>query len=132
LINNKSKQPDNTELYIWKDFSDGVRKLLKIKKMKQSDLIWQSNLTRSKINRICRNYNDNGYEFEQPSIKDFIAICVGFGLTPEEKDKLYNVTYREMESLDEILEKRMNIVSAEDFLNKRGCTLWEKQKRNEK
>ena len=132
MIDNTSKQPENIELDIWKNFSDGVRKLLKMKNMKQIDLIEKSNLTRSTVNRICRNYNDNDYEYEQPNHKVFIAVCVGFRLTPDEKDKLYKVTYPEMESLNEVLEKSMDIVSAEDFLNERGCTLWEKQKREEK
>ena len=132
MVTGLPKQPDNNKICVWESFSDGVRKLLKIKKMKQSDLVGQSNLTRSTVNRICRNSNDNDYEYEQPNTKVFIAVCVGLKLTPAEKDKLYAVAYPEMALLDEVLEKHMDIVSAEDFLNDHGCSIWEKQKKDRK
>ena len=132
MVTGLPKQPDNNKICVWESFSDGVRKLLKNKKMKQSDLVGQSNLTRSTVNRICRNSNDNDYEYEQPNTKVFIVVCVGLRLTPAEKDKLYAVAYPEMALLDEILEKRMDIVSTEDFLNDHGCSIWEKQKKDRK
>jgi len=116
LINKKSKQPDNTELYIWKNFSDGVRKLLKIKNMKQNDLIKQSCLTRTTVNRICRNSNDNGYKYKPPKHTVFMAICIGLKLNPDEAKKLYYAAYPEMAYLENFINNRISIAEANEIL----------------
>jgi len=115
LIDNKSKQPDNSESYVWKNFSDGVKKLLKIKRMKQIDLEAVTNLSLTTISRICRNTNGRGGEYKADT-DDFKEVCLGLELTHEEKDKLFKVTFPEIEFLDYFIDKRMSAASANLYI----------------
>ena len=128
MVNSNSNQPDNHNIKDYTDFSEGVKYYLKIKKMKQSDLIRQSDLSRATINRICRNSNDNGHKYF-PAIRDFLAISIGLELNNDEADKLFRVAFPEFLLLKEILNEHMTIVKANILLYENGLPLLEKRKR---
>ncbi|MCL2773616.1 MAG: helix-turn-helix transcriptional regulator [Oscillospiraceae bacterium] len=125
MIDNTSKQPENNNLYVWKNFSDGVGKLLHIKGMKQADLIKITKLPKTTIDRICGNNNGRGKKYE-PKLKIYRAICVAFGLNREEAKKLYYAAYPAMKHLGDILDKGMSIEQAEIYLShEQDCDFWE-------
>ena len=127
MINNKSNQPDNN-IENYNNFSDGVKYYLKIKEMKQSDLIKESGLPRATINRICRNTNDKGRAYF-PTIQVFMAISIGLGLNVDEADKLFYVAFPEILLLREILNYHMTIIRANILLYENGRPLLKKRKR---
>ena len=83
--------------------------------MTQKDLIEKSDIPRTTINRICRNKNDKGDGYK-PTPRTVAALCVALGLTKAEKNDLFEIAFPEMYLLDEILDRKMDMVAANQFL----------------
>ena len=122
MINNLSNQSQITNEKNYKDFSTIVNEHLKIKGMKQTDLMKSSYLSKTTISRICRNSNDKGAAY-LPTLSVVMAISIGLNLTRAEADKLFYAAFPEMEFWGEFLDKRMDIDQANEILYDNGLSL---------
>ena len=103
-------------------FSTAVNRYLDKKGMTQADLMARGNLSRTTVGRICRNKNDKDGSYT-PTRRMVMTVCVALGLNKAEKDEIMRIDFPEEEVWDEIIEKRMNLSDANDFLKKREMKL---------
>ncbi len=100
-------------------FSDAVNMYLYKKQMTQKNLVEKGNLTRTTVARICRNTNDKG-DVYKPTHRTVMTICVALGLDKSEKDELFKIAFPEEQYWEEIIEKKMDLSAANDFLIEKG------------
>ena len=99
-----------------KDFSTLVKYHLKTKKITQVQLSEDIGLSRSTMNRICRNSNDKG-SFFKPELDVVYAISFGLKLTSIEAEELFNAAFLvRHNAIKESLDKKMSLADANIIL----------------
>ncbi len=116
-VSDKSEKTKN-----YKHFSDAVKKLLKEKVKKQSDLVNESCLSKTTVSRICRNSNDKGSTY-LPTIQIVMAVCVGLKLTRTQARELLFCAYPEMELWGDFLDNHLTIDQSNEILDYYGFPL---------
>ncbi|MCI9414530.1 MAG: helix-turn-helix transcriptional regulator [Clostridiales bacterium] len=105
-----------------RNFSDSVKRYLKMKGMTQSDLAKKSLLTKTTISRICRNSNDKGSSYI-PTQRTVISVSLGLGLTLDEAKELSYDAFPERMLYVCFLEKSMTVLQANEILYEKGLPL---------
>jgi hypothetical protein len=88
---------------------------MRIKKLKQKDLVDSSYLSIITIKRICRDWNDKG-GFYKPSRSVVAAISIGLKLTPAEAEELKYIAFPEEKIWEEGIRRRLPIYEVNDLL----------------
>ena len=98
------------------NLSEAVKRLLKEKRMKQSELAKKSGLSKYVISRIVNNTNGRGGEYK-PSDNVIMMLAVGFQLSSvEATEQLFYAAYPEKEFWPLFLDKGMNIIDINTML----------------
>lgn len=99
--------------------NDAMRK----KHMTQADLIEASLLSRTTINRICRNSNDKESTY-QASLPVVQALSIGLKLTRAETLEMLYTAFPEMELWGAFLDQHICIDEVNLRLDEAGLPLW--------
>lgn len=114
---------EKLEYAIRKSFSKVVCEVMAKKKMSQADLGRASMLSRTTINRLCRDSNDKKSTY-QPTLPVVCSVCIGLKLDREEATDLLLSAFPELELLGIFLDRHFDIYDVNDALYVNGLPLW--------
>jgi hypothetical protein len=110
-------QPQTERKY--ESFSKAVIRLLKENGKELTDLRKLSLLSKPTVSRIRRDTNDKGSNY-QPTQAVVMAVCVGLKLNRAQAAELMFTAFPEMALWGEILDRRLDIMDANEMLDDVG------------
>ena len=105
------------------NISDFVKYHMKIKGIKQSDLVKHSGLPKTTISRIYRNSNDKGSTYYTKNVGTLMPLSIALRLTPGERDEMLLVAMPELGYWNEFLEEEYDLSECNEVLYDNGLPL---------
>ncbi len=96
-------------------FSKEVRRLMKKKGVKPSDLVNRGHFTRTTISRLCRNSNDKGGDYPL-SLQDITNLKTALKLTSDEAFDLLFIAFPDVKFNITVIKENMDHMAANEYL----------------
>ncbi len=102
--------------------SDIINRIITEKHLTQADVVRKTGLSRSVINRICRNSNDKGEPYI-PTDDVFWILVYDLRMSEEEKSELENAWFPEKKILRENVGRGLSSTEINEILYESECKL---------